>query len=99
MRFVLLGAVLGALLSGCGEAEEAAGAGIDVQLESGRKAAESVGKALMEREIRAFRNEHARLPNSLDEVCEDRGMRVPALPLHGRWEYDPATGTVSATFD
>lgn len=98
MRMVI-SAMLGlCVAAGCGEAEKAAGAGIDVQLDAGRAAGATVGKAMLEREIRAFRDAEGRYPESLEELAEVRGVRVPDVPLRGRWVYDPETGAVSAKF-
>lgn len=83
---------------GCDEAKTAAGAGIDVQLDAGRAASATALKAKVEQEIRAFHGAHARYPESLDELEADRDMRVPSLPLQGRWHYDPETGALTAVF-
>lgn len=87
-----------ALAAGCGEAEKASGLGIDTQLEAGRAAGATVGKSMLEREIRAFHDAEGRYPDSLEELAEARGVRIPAVPLQGRWSYDPETGAVKADF-
>jgi hypothetical protein len=92
------GAVCLVALAGCGEAEKASGLGIDAQLEAGRAGGATVGKSMLEREIRAFHDAEGRYPDSLEELAEVRGVRIPAVPLRGRWAYDPDTGAVTAEF-
>ncbi|MHC5021845.1 MAG: hypothetical protein ACYTGX_17390 [Planctomycetota bacterium] len=53
---------------------------------------------MLEREIRAFHDAEGRYPDSLEELAEVRGVRIPAVPLRGRWAYDPDTGAVTAEF-
>ncbi len=99
MRTLLVVLITALACAGCGEAEKAAGMGIDIQIDAGQKAAATAAKAMLDRELRAFQGEHARFPESLDELAESRAVRIPTLPLHGRWDYDPETGTVSAKFN